>query len=280
MDFSNILIASDYDRTLTGFSREIPQANHDAIDEFIANGGAFTVATGRSKPMFAGKLKTLRVNAPVILFNGAAIWYPETDEAEVLYPLPENYLEMTKHLHSEFPQLRIEFQGLKRHNCIGYDAFRDAYVAENDVPFCYNGWDMGDDTVLSISFYLPFGTVGYLRAEELSAEEHQTLDALGALVEREYGSSVISMRSMPQLLELAPKGCGKGVTARALAERLGRTRLICAGDAPNDLSMLQEADDAFIPSSAEQSMKGLGFTEVASCDEGTIAAIIARLKAE
>ena len=54
--------------------------------------------------------------------------------------------------------------------------------------------------------------------------------------------------------------------------------LYCAGDAPNDLPMLLEADEAFIPASSDPAILGYGFTEVASCDEGAIASAVALIR--
>ena len=53
--------------------------------------------------------------------------------------------------------------------------------------------------------------------------------------------------------------------------------LLCAGDAPNALDMLEEADRAFIPEDAAPALFGRGFETVASCDQGAIAAAIALL---
>ena len=51
-DFSNVLLLADFDRTLTDTNSRIPARNLDAIRAFTEAGGAFTVATGRSIPMF------------------------------------------------------------------------------------------------------------------------------------------------------------------------------------------------------------------------------------
>jgi len=50
--FSNVLLASDFDHTLTDMSGQIPARNLEAIAAFQAEGGIFTVASGRSIPMF------------------------------------------------------------------------------------------------------------------------------------------------------------------------------------------------------------------------------------
>ena len=53
--FSNVLLASDFDHTLTDMSGQIPARNLEAIAAFQAEGGIFTVASGRSIPMFRKK---------------------------------------------------------------------------------------------------------------------------------------------------------------------------------------------------------------------------------
>ena len=53
MDFSDILLTVDFDRTLTARDSSIPQRNLEAIAYFMEHGGTFTVNTGRSLPMTA-----------------------------------------------------------------------------------------------------------------------------------------------------------------------------------------------------------------------------------
>ena len=72
--FSDVLLASDFDRTLSGCDGTIPQANLDAIRYFMDEGGAFTVASGRSIPLFRQKAALVPVNAPCILSNGAILY--------------------------------------------------------------------------------------------------------------------------------------------------------------------------------------------------------------
>ena len=67
--FSNVLFASDFDHTLTDMSGQIPARNLEAIAAFQAEGGIFTVASGRSIPMFRKKAALVPVNAPCILYN-------------------------------------------------------------------------------------------------------------------------------------------------------------------------------------------------------------------
>ena len=74
--FSDILLTVDFDRTLTAPDTTIPQRNLEAIAWFMANGGTFTVNTGRSVPMTRPFLDQISVNAPLLLYNGSAAYDP------------------------------------------------------------------------------------------------------------------------------------------------------------------------------------------------------------
>ena len=81
--FTGLLLASDYDNTLTyteealRLCRPMPpvsKANQAAIRYFMAEGGIFSVATGRAKPAFEAVADGVPMNGPTVLFNGAAIY--------------------------------------------------------------------------------------------------------------------------------------------------------------------------------------------------------------
>ena len=59
---------------------------------------------------------------------------------------------------------------------------------------------------------------------------------------------------------------------------LGNNMLAGAGDAPNDLPLLDEADYAFCPADCAEALRGGPYRFVASCGEGTIAAAMEELK--
>ena len=80
------------------------------------------------------------------------------------------------------------------------------------------------------------------------------------------------------MVEVQAAGTSKGIAARELANRLGRSKLVCAGDAANDLSMLEEADLPFLAADGDERMFGQGFRIAAGCDEGTIADVVRQLE--
>lgn len=272
-DFSDLLLAVDFDRTMTSQTGEIPKANLDAVEAFIAQGGAFTIATGRSKPMFEIPATWLRVNAPVIIANGAALWDVGTGETAVLEPFLPGALEAAWTLHERFPALRMEYEGLHGHDCFGNDKLRDDYLRRYGLtPRFPERGDLLPD-VLSVTYYAPFRRPGHLPFAALDPDEERPFDELEAAVRREFSEFFEPLRSMPRMIELIPKGCGKGKTARALASRLGRARLYCAGDAPNDLDLLEAAGRAFVPADGSPALLERGFERVCPCGDGSIAAI-------
>ena len=79
--FDGVLIASDFDNTMVytegalrsgGPVPAISRENRDAIGYFMAQGGTFSVATGRALPSFASVMDGVPMNGPTVLFNGAA----------------------------------------------------------------------------------------------------------------------------------------------------------------------------------------------------------------
>ena len=85
LSYSDILLTVDFDRTLTGPDSMIPQRNLDAIEYFMAQGGSFTVNTGRSTSTFWQYLDTIPVNAPFLLYNGSAAY--EKGQLSLLRPI-------------------------------------------------------------------------------------------------------------------------------------------------------------------------------------------------
>ena len=185
-DFSHILLVSDYDRTMTAFDGTVPQVNLDAIAEFTERGGVFTIATGRSRPMFRKPVEQLPISVPVILANGGALWEPDTDRVTVFHQLSEEAMAAVRDITTRFPQLRLELQGLDYHRCMGYDAIRDAYLARYGVAADYGGWDAVDEPVLAACLYAPFRGPGHVRPDECSRGEEAPFEAVEALVRAQY----------------------------------------------------------------------------------------------
>ena len=273
--FSNILLVSDFDRTLTDTKGRIPQANLDAISRFMEQGGAFTIATGRSLPMSRNRFREVPMNAPLLVFNGAACFDMQTEQLLFCHPMPEDCVELMQYYERSLPHLRLEVHCLDKHYNFHVSESRDAYLRRQQTEYVYTTWDQVPDPKVKFSIYSMNENVYSITPD---SEEGQFFRKLEEDINRRGGGRYVALNSLPGMVEVQAAGTSKGLAARELARRLGRDCLVCAGDATNDLSMLEEADLPFLASDGDSRMFGRGFRLAAPCDEGTIADVIRRLE--
>ena len=72
--YTGKMIISDLDGTLIPRGGLISAENKAAIKSFVAEGGRFAIATGRTPEAAAGYVDGLPINAPSIFFNGAMLY--------------------------------------------------------------------------------------------------------------------------------------------------------------------------------------------------------------
>lgn len=275
--FSNYLLVSDFDRTLTDRSGQIPQANLDAIGRFMEQGGAFTIGTGRSLPMSLQRFRGVPINAPLLVFNGAACYDPGVGALLFCHPMPEDCVALMQYYEQAYPQLRLEVHGLDKHYVFHGDAERDAYLERQGAPFVHADWSMVPDPKVKFSIYSMRKDLFSITPE---SDEGRFFQALEADINRRGGGRYTAINSLPGMVEVQAAGTSKGIAARELARKLGRSILVCAGDAPNDLSMLEEADLSFLAADGDPRMLSRGFRPAAACTQGTIADVIRQLEQE
>lgn len=268
MDFSDILLTVDFDRTFSARDSSVPQRNLDAVRYFMDNGGTFTINTGRSAVNFVQYLD-LPVNAPFLLCNGAAAYYK--GEFSQCVTIDVDPWEMISTLHKLFPNLDIEIHGVDCHYLID--------PSENELKMYENlGWrwqhagpdvDMGP--FIKIVCYGEFHEPAISNLYTATDEELAEFDRSYKTIDRLYGDKVVLLRAAPRILNIHAKGVSKLAAAKTLQNKLGKKILICAGDAQNDISMLDGADYAFCPADAVIADR---YPNVCCCDEGAIADII------
>lgn len=270
--FQDVLLAADFDRTLTDRQSRIPQRNLEAIRAFEAEGGLFTVATGRSVPMFRAQQGRIPYNAPLILYNGGASYDFRTGTLTDPILLPDA-LEILRDLVRRYPQLRYEIQGVDYHYLLGEDPIRDAYYRDNDAPSTHFTLDDPPPDIMKIAIYGVFLDTTVAGFYRITPEEDALFTGLCADLTARWPKIVVD-RSAPRIVDLQARSVNKGAAARALARRLGRKLLVCVGDSFNDVTMLQEGDLSFVPADADARIRAMGFGVVCSCDEGAVAGAI------
>ena len=106
--FDGVLLASDLDGTLLSSDHQPSAENIDAIRYFTQEGGRFTFATGRMVNAAGLFFTCVPLNAPVVVFNGAALY--DTKEKKTLYelPLPDSAYKLLPEVALRFPNIGIE----------------------------------------------------------------------------------------------------------------------------------------------------------------------------
>ena len=254
---------------MTGPDSKIPQRNLEAVDFFMKNGGTFTINTGRSVSSFKKHLGKVPVNAPILMYNGSARW--DKGKLTDLKLLDLELWDTVKILRSTFPNMNLEIQGVDLHYLIDPEP---AYVAFYDaLKWGYQISQPGDD----LGPFIKFALAGSPRKKSVAtlydtdAAEDALFDAAQEKILELWGEKVEVYRAAPRIIDVHAKGVSKIASARQLQQELGKKILVCAGDAENDIPMLEGADYAFCPADG---MVADRFPNVCNCADGAIAEVI------
>lgn len=269
--FSDILLTVDYDRTLTAPDSSVPERNLEAIRYFIANGGAFTVNTGRSVPMTRVFADIVPVNAPLLLYNGSAAYDPATGELSGVRTIDLNLWDTVRELTAAFPGFTVEVQGIDAHYVFSPNPNWEIFSQNNFCAYATAkpGQDLGP--------FLKFTLYGQFRENTMadfyvaSPEDLAVTDAAEALLREKYGRTCAVFRTTPRIIDVQAKGVSKANSAQELQKRLGRSILVCVGDGENDVPMLSGADFAFSPADGVVADR---FENVCRCADGAVAEVI------
>ena len=274
--FTGLLLASDYDNTLTyteealRLCRPMPpvsKANQAAIRYFMAEGGIFSVATGRAKPAFEAVADGVPMNGPTVLFNGAAIYDFSTGKYLCEAFLPETARAHIAQTIRELPFAAVEL----------YHDNNDLHALQpNDVTRRHLHVTHSPTVIVDSMEQVPSPISKALFSTE-PAHQAALLDYLRG--QGWYGDYEI-VASSDSLVELTARGANKGGMVRRLAALLHipQANVACVGDHANDISMLTWAGMAFAPANALPEVRALPCVRtLPDCREDAIAALIAVL---
>lgn len=269
--FSDILLTVDFDRTLTAPDTTVPQRNIDAIRYFMAEGGVFTVNTGRSVPMIRKFLDIIPVNAPYLLYNGSAAYDAATGELSLCRPIERDMWQMLDAVAEAFPDMNIELQAVDAHYSYGFRPDWNRFYAR--IGCAYGQLDREKD----YGTFLKFALIGKLNKDNVANlyEDDPVITARADAAEQwlkdTFADSVTVLRSGAKIVDVQARGVSKIDAAKALQQKLGRKILVCVGDARNDIAMLDGADYAFCPADGVIADR---YPNVCNCAQGAVADVI------
>ena len=248
--YDGILIMSDWDSTLASKGVVTPE-NCEAIRRFQAEGGLFTVCSGRNNRHFDQFRHFLVPNAPICAYNGALI--VDTDGKAVFESfIGEDALQMARTV--------IENRVFSK-MCI--------YTRENGEPVVCNLADF----LISFDKYTK---MHHYKLVFVGESEEQTLlgrDFINGILPEGY----IAARSWPTGLEILRTSATKDKAVAFLKSYTGAHLVVAAGDFENDTEMLRAADIGYAVANAVPVTKAAADRITVSVTESAIAAIISEL---
>ena len=269
--YSDVLLTVDFDRTLTAPDSSIPARNIEAIEYFMANGGIFTVNTGRSVPMYLSKIDLVPVNAPLLLYNGSAAYDKEKKEFTFTTLIDLPMVETLRKCQELFPDCAVELQGLSHHYLFTPNEGWAKYNDHNGCPYAFLDLADAPEPFLKFTLYGQFRDVTVASLYDGTAEEFARFDAIEQELATAFGDKCMAFRAANRIIDVHAKGVSKARSARRLQAELGRKWLVCVGDGENDVTMMRDADYAFCPGDAIIRDR---FENVCSCAEGAVADVI------
>lgn len=262
--FSGVMIASDFDGTVYSSTKGMLQRNIEAAHYFIAEGGTFSIATGRTHTTFAPFHHCLPNNGHTILSNGASVYDFKKDDAVSTTNLPVTIAEDLALLCQQMPQLAFE-------------AYHDSDI------YAYHPNKITDRhmTIVGSSYIqreIEDMPTPWLKV--LIQEERDVLKEARTRLQKIRPNSYETIFSNPRYLEVTAAGINKGSAVLALAKDYGilPQHIYCVGDNENDLSMLALSAIPFAPSSSAKIVLETNPTLVCPCEEGVLGDIVTHLE--
>lgn len=262
MDFSRVILMTDLDGTLLTDDKRILPEDLAAIDRFREGGGIFTMATGRGYSMARSVAEKLRLDAPAVLFNGAAVFDFRQDKFLWRCEIGGQAADIISRIAERFPDIGVEV--LQEHTVY--------------VPFLNDTeqWHLDLESVhpdIRRLEDIPAG--GWLKV--LFAYPPEKLDVLVEFVrERPEFQGVQWVRSAPTFFECLPEGIDKSAGFRELIRIVGAEDrfTVAAGDFMNDLAMIKQADLGAAVASAQPEVRAAADIVLCDNNSGAMAQLI------
>ena len=262
--FSGMLLASDFDGTLADSKGEIPAFVKEKLAYFIAEGGMFTVCTGRSAQGFHAWDPGI-MNAPVLVANGQMaydyarkrpVFAEGASRADcgVLWEIAARFPTVGFELYT--PDLgtyvyRMDARS-RQHLERQFILYREIPSPEAaPFPLVKIMFSCGRETAQALQRFFDIADLGRLAYNPTNGE----------------------------FVELLRADCGKGVGLLRLASMLGieKNRVFAVGDGDNDLQLLNSAV-SFAPANACPEAKTAARYQVPSNDEGAVGHVVDMLE--
>ena len=266
--FENILIVSDIDGTFLGKNGRKIARNLDAIAYFKANGGHFSVATGREFFLILHAIPEIaeNCNAPVIACNGAYLY--DFQRQAILREVFLNdalVFPIVQEIRQKFPESSVKI------SCGGSYYFEKRFRSA-----MYDLESFPDRVHIQPLETTPRGHWNKV----LCDGEPEEIEAIHQFLLQHPSKEYEILMAHPCTVEIQPTDGTKGAMLPYLKKflHLPAVQLYAIGDYENDISMLVHADFPACPANASPAVKAIPhILPLCDHDEGAIADLIEKL---
>ena len=243
--YERFLLVSDLDGTLIAPDGGVSAENREAVARFTEGGGRFAVATGRPPINSRRYLAGVTVNSPSIFFNGAMLYDWQSGRClqtcTLRGPLWRRFAAACCR---EFPSACIEVYTAE--HCY---VLSDPEYDDPRLKLEYRDYVHAELAAVQQEEWLKFFLCAP-REQLAAAEQLACQSGLGPDVGTHFYSA-------ENYLEFVGPQVSKGAMLKALRRMPGNEGrlVVAAGDFPNDIAMLQQADCGVAPADGEASTR-------------------------
>ncbi|MGC8976191.1 MAG: Cof-type HAD-IIB family hydrolase [Candidatus Ratteibacteria bacterium] len=247
------LLAIDLDGTLLNSKGQISKQDKDILRKFYEKGGIVVLASGRMTDCVSIYSKILKIDTPLIVYNGAMVRLREKEKRKIIYhkPVPLKYSKFL-----------IDY-------CIKNKFFLNFYY--NDVLYAQKSPYLKKYAeIYSSQTGAKYNFIDNLKIMEdkkptklilitdvKNPVKERTRDYQYSYFKKIFGKFLNIVKTNPEYLEFMNKGVSKGKALREIAKYYGirRDEIIAFGDGENDIDMLIYAKISVVPKNCIEKVK-------------------------
>lgn len=239
-------IVADCDDTLLKGNLEISPRTKNAIREYMAAGGRFSIATGRMPMAVLPYCRELGLKGEAVCYQGAVVADIETGKVLESTPVPqETALEVGKYLEERN---------------LYYHLYRDDKIITHKrslysliyAYYCRCKRERQSEPLTEV-----IAKNGWSPIKMLVMESPKKIYADMKKLQERFSDKLLINTSKSFLIELVNKEISKGVALKRLGERYGilPEETIAVGDSGNDISMIEYAGFGVAMGNASEDLK-------------------------
>ena len=262
------LVVFDLDGTLLGKDSQISKFTGNTLAMLREREIRYTAATGRTLHAANNVLRGHYFDEPIILKNGVLTYdpkhgrYTETHLLEFPDIRPFNIMLIENGITPFVFTIDFKHEHAIYHrNCLSTSEKRvlQLFGKETDVP---------TKPLDEIPANIKISNVSAIGPAEVINKIRDSINNSTDLVA--YSGRAIEDSNI-NWMDIHHSAGSKSRAVRVLKQKLGADKIICFGDSDNDLSLFLEADEAYAPENAKETIKAMATTVISHHDEDGVA---------